>query len=193
MPASLNVNTVQELVALIKANPGKYNFGSIGNGSLSHLSMEAIALKTGTKMVHIPYPSSPQAMTALMRGDVQMAVLPAIAVTPHVASGAGEDPGDLDGAALGAAAGHADAQGKRHRRRGRRLDGPDRAGENAGADGRRHPEGVHRSGHLRGRAREAQPQLMEAIPTTPAQFRARIEADIARWKPVIEAANIKIN
>jgi tripartite-type tricarboxylate transporter receptor subunit TctC len=37
------------------------------------------------------------------------------------------------------------------------------------------------------------PQLMEAIPTTPAQFRARTEADIARWKPVIEAANIKIN
>jgi tripartite-type tricarboxylate transporter receptor subunit TctC len=34
---------------------------------------------------------------------------------------------------------------------------------------------------------------MEAIPTTPAQFRARIDADIARWKPVIEAANIKIN
>ena len=38
-------------------------------------------------MVHIPYPGSPAAMTALMRGDVQMASLPAIAVTPHVASG----------------------------------------------------------------------------------------------------------
>ena len=35
--------------------------------------------------------------------------------------------------------------------------------------------------------------MMEPIPTTPAQFRARVEADIARWKPVIEAANIKIN
>src|SRR6185436_1848960 len=38
----LNVNTVPELVALLKANPGKYNYGSIGNGSLSHMSMEAI-------------------------------------------------------------------------------------------------------------------------------------------------------
>ena len=36
-------------------------------------------------------------------------------------------------------------------------------------------------------------QLMEPIPDTPAQFRARIDADIARWKPVIEAAKIKIN
>jgi len=36
-------------------------------------------------------------------------------------------------------------------------------------------------------------QIMEPIPTTPEEFRARIDADIARWKPVIEAANIKIN
>jgi tripartite-type tricarboxylate transporter receptor subunit TctC len=85
--ASLNVRSVPELVALLKANPGKFNFGSIGNGSLSHLAMEAIALKSGTKMVHIPYASSPQAMTALVRGDVQMGCLPAIAVTPQVATG----------------------------------------------------------------------------------------------------------
>ena len=50
--------------------------------------MEAIAQKSGTQLVHIPYGSSPQAMTAVMRGDVQMAVMPAISVTPHVASGA---------------------------------------------------------------------------------------------------------
>src|SRR6266545_1333680 len=85
--ASLGVNTVAELIDLLKKNPGKYNFGSIGNGSLSHLAMEAIALKSATQMVHIPYASSPQAMTALIRNDVQMGCLPAIAVTPHVASG----------------------------------------------------------------------------------------------------------
>src|SRR3954451_19342038 len=83
---SLNVNSVAELVALLKREPGKYNFGSIGNGSLSHLAMEAIALRSGTQVVHIPYPGSPQAMTAVIRGDVQMACLPAIAVTPHVGS-----------------------------------------------------------------------------------------------------------
>ncbi|MGA8225371.1 MAG: tripartite tricarboxylate transporter substrate-binding protein, partial [Xanthobacteraceae bacterium] len=46
---ALKVDNVGELVALLKRNPGKYNFGSIGNGSLSHLAMEAIALKSGTQ------------------------------------------------------------------------------------------------------------------------------------------------
>src|SRR5262245_36058840 len=45
--ASLGVNSVAELVDLLKRNPGKYNYGSIGNGSLSHLAMEALALKSG--------------------------------------------------------------------------------------------------------------------------------------------------
>ena len=85
--SDVKVNGVGELVALLKREPGKFNFGSIGNGSLSHLAMEAIALASGTQMVHVPYPSSPAAMTAIIRGDVQMGCLPAIAVTPHVASG----------------------------------------------------------------------------------------------------------
>jgi len=83
----LGVDSVATLIDLLKKNPGKYNFGSIGAGSLSHLAMEAVAFKSGTKIVHVPYPSSPAAVTALMRNDVQMACLPAISVTPHVASG----------------------------------------------------------------------------------------------------------
>ena len=83
----LGVDSVAALIDLLKKNPGKYNFGSIGAGSLSHLAMEAVAFRSGTKIVHVPYPSSPAAMTALIRNDVQMACLPAISVTPHVASG----------------------------------------------------------------------------------------------------------
>src|ERR1700692_2078065 len=86
--ASLGVKNTAELVELIKRNPGKYAYGSIGTGSLSQLAMEAIALKAGTKLVHIPYPSSPQAIQALMRNDVQMVCLPAISVTPQLAGGA---------------------------------------------------------------------------------------------------------
>src|ERR1044071_1710064 len=52
--SSVKVNSVAELVALLKREPGKFNFGSIGNGSLSHLAMEAIALHSGTKLVHLP-------------------------------------------------------------------------------------------------------------------------------------------
>src|SRR3974390_1156281 len=92
-PSALAVNpglavaTAAALIALMKQNPGKYNYGSIGAGSLSQLAMEAIALASGTKIVHVPYPSSPAAMTALIRNDVQMACLPAIAVTPHAEAG----------------------------------------------------------------------------------------------------------
>jgi tripartite-type tricarboxylate transporter receptor subunit TctC len=80
---ALGVNSVADFVALLRKNPGKYNFASIGNGSLSHLAMEAIALKAGAELVHVPYPSSPQAITAVIRNDVQIACLPAIAVTPQ--------------------------------------------------------------------------------------------------------------
>src|SRR5205085_9918640 len=86
--SKIMVNSAAELIALLKRDPGTFNFGSIGNGSLSHLAMEAIALLSGTPMVHIPYASSPAAMTAIIRGDVQMGCLPAISVTPHASLGA---------------------------------------------------------------------------------------------------------
>ncbi len=191
--ASLNVNSVQELVALIKANPGKYNFGSIGNGSLSHLAMEAIALKSGTKLVHIPYASSPQAVTALMRNDVQMACLPAISVTPQLGSG------QIKLLAISTAQRSALLPGVPTLKEGgidveadawSGLIAPVKTpAPIIAAIQRAFSEAVTSPG-VRDKLA---PQLMEAIPTTPAQFRARIDADIARWKPVIEAANIKIN
>src|SRR5580704_14595876 len=55
--SGLGVYNAGELLDLIKRNPGKYTYGSIGTGSLSQLAMEAIALKAGTKLVHVPYPS----------------------------------------------------------------------------------------------------------------------------------------
>ncbi|MGB6791973.1 MAG: tripartite tricarboxylate transporter substrate-binding protein, partial [Pseudolabrys sp.] len=85
---ALGVSSVADLIALLRKNPGKYNFASIGNGSLSHLAMEAIANKAGAQLVHIPYPSSPQAITAVIRNDAQIACLPAIAVTPRAETGA---------------------------------------------------------------------------------------------------------
>jgi tripartite-type tricarboxylate transporter receptor subunit TctC len=81
------VNSVAELIAKLKANPGKYNFASIGNGSLSHLAMEATAIKSGTKLVHVPYKSSPEAITAVIRNDAQMACLPAISVMVQAKAG----------------------------------------------------------------------------------------------------------
>jgi tripartite-type tricarboxylate transporter receptor subunit TctC len=190
---SLGVNNVAELVALLKREPGKYNFGSIGNGSLSHLAMEAIALKSGTKLVHIPYGSSPQAMTALLRGDVQMACLPAISVTPHVGSG------NVKILAVSTA-----------QRSSLLPNIPTlkEAGIDVEADAwmgliapAKTPDAIIAKIHRDVAAAITSPaireklatQLMEPIGNTPAQFRARIEADVARWAPVIRAANIRIN
>jgi tripartite-type tricarboxylate transporter receptor subunit TctC len=191
--AGLKVENVRELIALLKANPGKYNFGSIGNGSLSHLSMEAIAFKSGTQMTHIPYPSSPQAVTALIRGDVQVACLPAIAITPQLASGqikllaistAARDP-LLPGIPTLKEEGvdvEADAW--------MGLIAPAKTPA-AAID---QIQKIFASAITTPAIREKlATQLMSPIPTTPAQFRARIEADIARWMPVIKAADIKIN
>jgi len=169
--ASLGVDTVAELIDLLKKNPGKYNYGSIGNGSLSHLAMEAIALKSGTQMVHIPYGGSPQAMTALIRNDVQMACLPAISVTPHLASGQVKILAITTAARLRAAARHCDPQGSGRRRRGRRLERPDRAGQDAGTDHRtpaqRRDRSAHRARHTRKARRAdhgADPDHVGAIP-----------------------------
>jgi tripartite-type tricarboxylate transporter receptor subunit TctC len=87
VPTSLGVANVAEFLAKAKATPGGLAYGSIGVGSLSQLCLEAIAQQVGAPMVHIPYPSSPAATTALIRGDVQVACLPAIGVTPQLASG----------------------------------------------------------------------------------------------------------
>lgn len=83
----LGVNSVGELIALLKKNPGKYNYASIGRGSLSHLSMELIAAKSGTEVVHVVYGGSPQAAQAVMQNDVQMTVLPAVSVVPLATDG----------------------------------------------------------------------------------------------------------
>src|SRR5262245_50782565 len=190
---SLGVNSVAELVTLLKKNPGKYNFASIGNGSLSHLAMEAVAIRAGAQLVHLPYTSSPQAVTAVIRNDAQMACLPAIAVVPHAKAGA------VKILAVSTA------------RRSRYL--PDvptlqEAGIDVEADawnGLIAPGGTPKSIAEKisndvseiirqPAAREKlATQLMEPVGSSPDELRALMDGEIARWAPVIRAANVKIN
>jgi tripartite-type tricarboxylate transporter receptor subunit TctC len=189
----LGVDSVAALIDLLRKNPGKYNFGSIGAGSLSHLAMEAVAFKSGTKIVHVPYPSSPAAVTALMRNDVQMACLPAISITPHVASGkvkilaitTAQRSALLPGIPTLKESGvdvEADAWNG--------MIAPAKTPPALIAAVRAAVVEAITSPTIR---EKLAAQIMEPLPTTPEEFRARIDADIARWKPVIEAASIKIN
>ncbi len=189
----LGVKTVGELIALIKANPGKYNFASIGNGSLSHLAMEAIAQKAGTKLVHVPYPGSPAAITSVIRNDTQMACLPAISVTPLAQAGkvkilavstARRSPYLPDVPTLKESSidVEADAWNGLIAPGGTPKAIVDAINKDAVAIIKR-PE-----------VREKlATQLMEPVGSTPQEFRARIDGEIARWKTVIEAAQVKEN
>jgi tripartite-type tricarboxylate transporter receptor subunit TctC len=69
---SVPVNTVPELVALAKKQPGRLNYGSAGNGGISHLVPEMFKQATGTYIVHIPYRGSAPAFTDLIAGQVQL-------------------------------------------------------------------------------------------------------------------------
>ena len=190
---SLGVNTVAELVALLKREPGKYNFGSIGNGSLSHLAMEAIALQSDAKMVHIPYPASPAAVTAIIRGDVQMGCLPAISVTPQAEAGklkmlavstAKRSPylPNIPTLKEGGIDVEADAW--------MGLIAPAHTPEAVVAKIQQEVVAALKSPEVRAKLAT---QLMEPIGNSPAEVRIGIAAEISRWAPIVRAANIRIN
>jgi tripartite-type tricarboxylate transporter receptor subunit TctC len=65
--------TVAELVDYLKKNPDKFNYGSSGVGTSTHLAAELFQIKTGTKMTHVPYRSSNEVMTALIGGHIDLA------------------------------------------------------------------------------------------------------------------------
>jgi tripartite-type tricarboxylate transporter receptor subunit TctC len=191
--AGLGVNSVEELIALLKKEPGKFNFGSIGNGSLSHLAMEAIAQKSGTQIVHVPYPGSPQAVTALIRSDVQMACLPGISVASQASSGA------IKMLAVSTAArSKLVAELPTLKELGIDVEADAWNGLIAPAHTpqaiidklQREVAEILKFPDIR---EKLAAQLMEPIGNTPAEFRAKIEADVVRWAPVIKAANIRIN
>src|SRR5436190_19537349 len=69
--AALPVNSVKELVAYAKSNPGKLNYASVGNGSSSHLTMELLKATAGIEAVHVPFNGSPPAVTATIQGETQ--------------------------------------------------------------------------------------------------------------------------
>jgi tripartite-type tricarboxylate transporter receptor subunit TctC len=69
---SVPANNVAELVALLKANPGKYNYASVGIGSPGHIAGELFKLRTGVQMTHVPYKGGGPAVTDTIGGQVQL-------------------------------------------------------------------------------------------------------------------------
>jgi tripartite-type tricarboxylate transporter receptor subunit TctC len=87
VPASLNVSSIPELVALAKAQPGKLSYGSAGVGTLGHLMIAWMQSRTGIELQHVPYKGENDALLAALRGDVALAQVSVASVMPHVADG----------------------------------------------------------------------------------------------------------
>ena len=84
---SLKVKTAAELIQYAKANPGKINYGSPGNGTPHHLAMELFKHETGTQMTHVPYRGTGPAVTDLLGGQIGAMFLPIHVALPHLQAG----------------------------------------------------------------------------------------------------------
>lgn len=84
---SIEVDSVQEFIAAAKADPKRFNYGSVGPGSASHLAMEMFRREADIELLHVPYQGFPQVITAIVAGDVHSSfMVPAIAM-PQVEAG----------------------------------------------------------------------------------------------------------
>jgi len=99
---SMPVNSTRELIDLVRANPGKYNYGSVGISSASHLIGEYFNFVTGLKMTHVPYKGGAPAMVGFIGGEVQVMFMTGLDGLQHARAGrlkvlaiATEKPTDL--------------------------------------------------------------------------------------------------
>ncbi|MBU4422687.1 MAG: tripartite tricarboxylate transporter substrate binding protein [Gammaproteobacteria bacterium] len=85
--ADLPVKTLPDLIAYAKANPGKLNYASSGNGSLQHVTGAMLELQGGIRMVHVPYKGTGPALQDLLGGQVDLTFGTAPPFMPHIAAG----------------------------------------------------------------------------------------------------------
>ncbi|MEO6362269.1 MAG: tripartite tricarboxylate transporter substrate binding protein [Caldimonas sp.] len=194
VPTTLGVNSTEELLALMKKNPGKYNYASMGAGSISHLAMEALASRSGTQVVHVPYAGSGPAVTALLSGNADIAVLPAAAVMAQVKAG------KIRALAV--------ATGKRSSALPE-LPTLEEAGlKDVKADAwmafavpTKTPEAIVSRIHAEivqilnqpDVKERLKPLYMEVVADTPAEARSWLNADIERWRPIIARNKITLD
>jgi tripartite-type tricarboxylate transporter receptor subunit TctC len=86
-PAVIDVKTVKEFIEKVKANPGKYNYASTGNGTGTHLAFAEFNAKAGLDMTHVPYKGGPEALQGVIKGDTCCIMNQVQTVIPHWKAG----------------------------------------------------------------------------------------------------------
>jgi tripartite-type tricarboxylate transporter receptor subunit TctC len=84
---SFPARTVREMIDAIKANPGKYNYASVGSGSPHHLFMETLKTELGLSIQHVPYKGTPAAVTDLLANGIQVMFCDATVALPNIQAG----------------------------------------------------------------------------------------------------------
>ncbi len=190
----VSATNLAELIALFKKEPGKYAFGSAGNGTASHLANELFKMSAKVDTIHVPYKSAGLATTGLLSGEIQFMVTNMATALPQVRSG------KLVGVAVTST---------------KRVDAAPSipTASEAGLSGFSYttwygmlvpaatPRGIvdKLQGDLARQARE--PRVAERFNTQgltvhasrPAEFRAYLADEVARWQQVVNAAGIRKN
>ncbi|MFS2101894.1 Bug family tripartite tricarboxylate transporter substrate binding protein [Variovorax sp. Varisp85] len=182
-----------QLLALMKG-ASRLSFASIGAGSISHLAMAALVAQAGGDAVHVPYRGSGAAVTALLSGDVDMALLPAAAVMPHVNAGklralavASPDRSpSLPGLPTLAESGLPDIKGDAWIGFIAPAKTPAAVVQNL----RDQIVQVLSEPAVKDKLRM---QYMDPVGNSPDEFRKLLAADVARWKPVVEKNRITLD
>jgi tripartite-type tricarboxylate transporter receptor subunit TctC len=194
-PKVFPANNMQEAIALIRANPGKYNFASPGNGTPHHVGMELIKLRLGLEATHIPYKGFAGAMTDLVGGQVHMMFTLIHSSIPHVRSGRIRAL-----AVTGAQRSPQYPEAPTFREQGIDFMDDVDAWYAVMAPGRTPPELIARL-NADVNAVMALPEVkdhlvkqgMIPVTSTPAELAALIKADLARWGKVITDAKITLD
>jgi tripartite-type tricarboxylate transporter receptor subunit TctC len=189
---SVPANTLAELIAYAKANPGKINFGSAGGGTITHLAGELLKVEAGVNIVHVPYKGAAPAVQDLLGGQVQMGVFDVPVLLPHIRSGKLKALAITSGAR---------SQALPDVPTTAELGYPKVNSDNwyglvapAGT-----PADVIARIHTSATAALRSPEVIEqyakvagiAVPSTPAEYAAFIDAEQAKWGPVVKAIGFK--
>lgn len=191
---SVPANTLAEFVELAKKAPGKYNYASPGVGSQTHLTIELLSHRTGIKLQHIPYRGGAPAGQAMLAGETQFTMLAPNVLFPHV------EAGKLKAIASGGRTRHprlpnvstTAEQGFKNLEAIQWVGVLTTAGTPRPVIDRLNKE-ITQIVHRPDVVAVLEKQGVTATGSTPEEFQALISREIAQWREVARAANIKLN
>ncbi|MBA2961578.1 MULTISPECIES: Bug family tripartite tricarboxylate transporter substrate binding protein [Ramlibacter] len=192
---SVQANTLADFVALARAQPGRIAYGSGGNGSAAHTTMEYLKLVTKASLLHIPYRGTAPSVTDLLAGQVQALFTGAPALLPHIKAGrmralAVSSPRRIRSLPEVPTVAESGVPGTK----GFEADQWYGIVAPAGTPPdivRTLNEQVNKALALPDVAARLAGEGAEPTPTTPQAFGALIAAELQRWAPVIKAGGIK--